>query len=550
MIFNDFCCLKVLFKPPLYHSSFSTSVCIVSSYIAILSHSMQSISVILKNTEIHFTLKNYCMEIESQDVIRLIGQFLKENQLHNTLKALQLESQVALNAVSHPLTEDIQKGNWAVVLESITDLAIPPKHLSDLYEQIVLELIEMKQIQAARSLLRQTDPMDNLRNLYPERYLHLEGLLNRSDFDEKTAYQTGKGKQERREMIAKELEKHVTIVEPNRLVSLLGQALKWQVQEKLVDTEVGFDLFTGAAPSTRAEDDSPVSMMIKSIKFPKKQYPESGCFSPDGTYFATGTVDGFIEIWNYLTGKRRNDLKYQQEDNMMMIETACLCLQFSPDSEYLASGAQDGSIIVWSVKNGRSHVKFRTAHTQGITCLAFNSDGTQIVSSSFDQTVRIHGLNSGKTLKVFRGHTSFVNSVAYSLNDAFIVSGSSDGTVKIWNQNSSDCIHTLHLQNGELTARGVNLPTVHSVTRIPSKDIFLVSNHSRFLYLISLSGEVTIFLVTVSLFGILLQKRRANRLQMLPSQHQEISSMQYLVVVVTIRFLMIITFIVSAGILG
>ena len=39
---------------------------------------------------------------------------------------------------------------------------------------------------------------------------------------------------------------------------------------------------------------------------------------------------------------------------------------------------------------------------------------TQVLSGSFDGSVRVHGLKSGKMLKEFRGHTSYVNDAIWS----------------------------------------------------------------------------------------------------------------------------------------
>lgn len=80
---------------------------------------------------------------------------------------------------------------------------------------------------------------------------------------------------------------------------------------------------------------------------------------------------------------------------------------------------------------GQCVKKFTPAHAQGVTSVAFNRDGTHVLSASFDQTVRIHGTKSGKMLKEFRGHSSFVNEALYAENDTKILSGSSDGSVKV-----------------------------------------------------------------------------------------------------------------------
>lgn len=72
----------------------------------------------------------------------------------------------------------------------------------------------------------------------------------------------------------------------------------------------------------------------------------------------------------------------------MMMDDAVLCLTFSRDSEMLATGGGKGRIRIWKISTGQCLRRFEKAHNKGITSIVFAKDNGQILSSSFDCSIR------------------------------------------------------------------------------------------------------------------------------------------------------------------
>jgi WD40 repeat-containing protein SMU1 len=93
---------------------------------------------------------------------------------------LQEDCQVCLNTVDNvdQFLQDINQGKWDAVLPQITHLRLPTEKLYALYEQIVCEMIEMRETDTARAMLRTMKAFKRLQKDDAERFMRLDRMAN------------------------------------------------------------------------------------------------------------------------------------------------------------------------------------------------------------------------------------------------------------------------------------------------------------------------------------------------------------------------------------
>ena len=118
----------------------------------------------------------------------------------------------------------------------------------------------------------------------------------------------------------------------------------------------------------------------------------------------------------------------------------------SENPSIILSSSRDKSIIVWEItrQEGEYGIPRRSlrGHNHFVSDVVISSDGQFALSGSWDGTLRLWEIATGKCTRRFVGHTKDVLSVAFSADNRQIVSGSRDRSIKLWNT-LGECKYTI-----------------------------------------------------------------------------------------------------------
>lgn len=172
---------------------------------------------------------------------------------------------------------------------------------------------------------------------------------------------------------------------------------------------------------------------------------------PGNQWFATGSADRVIKIWDLASGK----LKLSLTGHISTVRG----LVVSPRQPYLFSCGEDKQVKCWDLEYNKV-IRHYHGHLSAVYSIALHPTIDVLVTAGRDSVARVWDMRTKANIHTLSGHSNTVASVVCQGVEPQIITGSHDCTIRLWDLAAGKSKATL--TNHKKSVRAVVLhPTLY-----------------------------------------------------------------------------------------
>ncbi|KFG79385.1 putative meiotic recombination protein Ski8/Rec14 [Metarhizium anisopliae] len=161
--------------------------------------------------------------------------------------------------------------------------------------------------------------------------------------------------------------------------------------------------------------------------------------SEDGSYLASTTNDGRINVWDITDEKKAKIMEY--ETGSAGSGSFGMSVDLSRDGKYTASGHQNGAVYIFNNDTGRILYSL-SGLSKPVRAVAFSPASSRLAAAGDAGIIALYDMKHGEHVGNLTGHSSWITTIDWSDTGEFLLSGSMDGKVKVWSIERSACVAT------------------------------------------------------------------------------------------------------------